>query len=41
MISDFPKWWPFLTHYGFKSQVNVTDVLDFFAEDRIKVGKDS
>ena len=40
MICYFPEWWSFLTYDGFKSHVNVTDDLDFSAEDRIKVGKE-
>ena len=38
MICDFPKWWAFLTYDGFKYHVNVTEGLEFFAEERIKVG---
>ena len=40
MISEFPKWWAFLTYDGLKSHVNVTEGLDFFAEERIRVGKE-
>ena len=40
MIRDFPKWWAFLTHDGFKSHVNVTEGLKIFVEERIKVGKE-
>ena len=40
MIRDFPKWWSFLTYDGFKSHVNVTEGLKFFAEERIRVGKE-
>ena len=40
MICDSPKGCSFLTYDGFKSHVNVTDALFFFAEDRIKVGKE-
>ena len=40
MIRDFPKWWAFLTYDGFKSHVNVIEGLDFFAEERIGVGKE-
>ena len=40
MICDYSKWWLLLTYYGFKSHVIVTDDLDFFAEERIKVGKE-
>ena len=40
MTRDFPKWWDFFTYDGFKSHVNVTEGLDFFAEDRIRVGKE-
>ena len=32
--------WEFLAYYGFKSHMNVTDALDFFSEEMIKVGKD-
>ena len=35
MICYLPKWWAFLTYYGFKSRVNVTDALEIFAENRI------
>ena len=40
MIHDIPKWCAFLTYDGFKSHVNVTEGLDFFAEKRIRVGKE-
>ena len=40
MISDFPKWWALLTYDGFKSHVNVTEGLEIFAEERIRVGKE-
>ena len=40
MIRDFPKWWAFLTYDGFKSHVNVTEGLEFFTEERIRVGKE-
>ena len=40
MIHDFPKWWAFLTYDGFKSHVNVTEGLEFFAEERIRVWKE-
>ena len=40
MIPAFPKWWAFLTYDGFKSHVNVTECLDFFADKRIRVGKE-
>ena len=40
MIRDFPKWWAFLTYDGFKSHVNVAEGLDFFAEERIRFGKE-
>ena len=40
MISYFPDWWIFLTYDSFKSHLDVTEDLDFFAENRIKVGKD-
>ena len=40
MISEIPKWWSFLTYDGLKSHVNVTDALDYFAEERIKVGNE-
>ena len=39
MMPDFPHWWQFLTYDGFKSDMNFTDGLKYFAEDRIKVGK--
>ena len=40
MIREFPKLWAFLTYGGFKSHVNVTEGLKFFAEERIRVGKE-
>ena len=40
MICDLPKWWALLTYDGFKSQVNVTEGLENFAEERIRVGKE-
>ena len=40
MIRDFPKWWAFLTYDEFKSHVNVTEGLEIFAEERIRVGKE-
>ena len=40
MICDLPKWWDFLTYDGFKSHVNVTDSLEFFSEESIKVSKE-
>ena len=40
MISEIPKWWSFLTYDGLKSHVNVTDALDYFSEERIKVGNE-
>ena len=40
MIRDFPKWWDFLTYDGFKSHVNVTEGLENFVEERIRVGKE-
>ena len=40
MIRDFPKWWAFLTYDWFKSHVNVTEGLESFAEERIRVGKE-
>ena len=39
-ISDLTEQWSFLTYDGFKSNVNVTEGLYFFAEERIKVRKD-
>ena len=39
-IREFPKWWAFLTYDGFKYHVNVTEGLNFFAEERIMVGKE-
>ena len=38
MICDLPKWWSFLTYSGFKDHVNVTDALESFSEEKIKVG---
>ena len=40
MICDFPKWWAYFTYDGFKSRGNVTEGLERFAEDRIRVGKE-
>ena len=40
MIRNFPKCWVFFTYDGFKSHVIVTEGLDFFAEERIRVGKE-
>ena len=40
MIRDLPKWWTFLTYDGFKSHVNVTEGLEIFADERIRVGKE-
>ena len=40
MICDFPKWWAFLKHDGFKSHVNFTEGLENFVEERIRVGKE-
>ena len=40
MIHDFPKLWAFLTYYGFKSHVNVTEAHEKFVEDRIRVGQE-
>ena len=40
MIFDFPKWWSLLAYDGFKSHVHVTDALNIFAEERIRVGKE-
>ena len=39
MICDFPNWLSFLTDDGFKSHMNVTAALIFFADSRIKVVK--
>ena len=39
MICDLPKFWSFIIYNGFKSHVNVTDALNFFAGYIIKVGK--
>ena len=40
MICCFPKWWEFPKYYGFKYYTNVTERLDIFAEERIKVLKE-
>ena len=40
MINDIPKWWSLLTYDGLKYHVNVTEGLENFAEDRIRVGKE-
>ena len=37
---DFPKWLDFLTYDGFNSRVNVTEGLESFGEERIRVGKE-
>ena len=39
MIRDLQKWWDFLTYDGFKSHVNVTGGINFFSDERIRVGK--
>ena len=40
MIRHFPKWWAFLTYDGLKYHVNITEGLNVFAEERIRVGKE-
>ena len=40
MINDIPKWCSLLTYDGLKYHVNVTEGLEKFAEDRIRVGKE-
>ena len=40
MIFDLPKWWKLLAYDDLKSHVKVIEGLDFFAEERIKVGKE-
>ena len=40
MICDFPKWWAFLKYDGFKTHANVTEGLELFSENSIKVGKE-
>ena len=40
MICEFPKRWDLITYDGFRSHVNVTEGLIFFAEERIRVGKE-
>ena len=40
MIFDFPKWWQFLTHYGFNYHANFIDALKMFSEERTKVVKE-
>ena len=40
MIRDLPKQWVFLTYDGFNSHVNVTEGLENFAGERIRVGKE-
>ena len=37
---NLPKWWAFLTYYGFKSHVNVTKGLEKISEKMIMVGKE-
>ena len=40
IIRELPKWWALLIHYGFKSHANVTEGLEKFTEERIRVGKE-
>ena len=40
IIRDFPKCWDFLTYDGFKSHVNVTEGLNCFSDERIRIGKE-
>ena len=40
MIRYFPRWRDFLTYYGFKYHVNVTEGLEKYVEERIRVGKE-
>ena len=40
MIRDFPNWWAFLTYDGFKSCANITEGLEKFVEESIRVGKE-
>ena len=40
MICHFPKWWAFLIYDGFKYHVNVTEGLETFTEEGIRVGKE-
>ena len=36
----FPQWWKLLIYYGFKYHLNVTERLEIFAEEIIKVWKE-
>ena len=38
MICDFPKWWIFLKYDGYKSQLNITEVI-IFCRREINIGK--
>eukprot|EP00957_Ditylum_brightwellii_P193176 14709085-Ditylum_brightwellii.AAC.1 len=39
-IQDHPDWYCNLTYDGFKSHVNVTRVLEIFAENKVDVAKE-
>ena len=39
-MHDLTERWAFLTYDGFKSNINVTEVLEVFAEERTKFGKE-
>ena len=39
MILVFTQLWALLTHDGFKYNMNITEVLGVFTEQKIKVGK--
>ena len=39
MIRDLPKCWSFLMYDGFKYHINVTEGLEVFSGEGIKVGK--
>ena len=40
VIRDHPDWQAFLTFDGFKSNVNVNESLEIWAENKIRVGKE-
>ena len=40
MICDLYEWWELLTYYGLKYNLNVTDGINLFSEEKIKVGNE-
>ena len=40
MICDLSNWWALFAYDVFKSHVNVTEGLEIFAEERIRVGNE-